>query len=425
VNIQQNAASNILLLKSLEKQSKAEGGTNEKTLPVEIKSVLQNKNAILVALPSHSSVLLEIPLDAAIKASFFSAGDKIEIPVSAIRTAVNLQLQEMAARENPQPAPSDKFASNPQPTNDKAAEFTKIAEAVLRNLSAGVIEENAPKTIEETKIAAEKIIFEKKDSIPKPEREFVKTILREIEQIIRRLPSDSALVQSLPKAESIKNLDDILNWAGNQIKSGNLPARDFIALPQILFSSAAVQNHGRIISAPTAVSDNSVGADIIRPHPEGAGSRATTITQPPHLEGTESRATTNQTVAPQVPPQFVQQTKTNIIENIQNLIPQFKNESIKSVLNEIIRQISADSSNQNAFAFVKMNVKSQDTASFLPLNQQAQFNSEFTAIMEKKFPNLPKELFTETANIIKNSEKPLVLSETVLKTVENISHAGI
>jgi len=129
----------------------------------------------------------------------------------------------------------------------------------------------------------------------------------------------------------------------------------------------------------------------------------------------------NFSLSPQEPKEilFVQQTNANLKENIQNLIPQIQNESIKNLLNEIFAQILPEKDNA-AFAFVKIDGKNDSFARFLPLALQTQFNSEFSSILSKNFPEFSKELLLDTANIIRNGEKPIIISQSVLKNVENI-----
>jgi hypothetical protein len=389
MNIHQNTA---LITQSLQIQ------VGEKSVSGEIKSILPDKNAILVNLPNNTQVLLEIPQGANLTTENFSVGEKIEIPINVIKNAIAMQSLQSSSQEIPNFQTNDKFAAQTQILSDKAAEFSKIAETVIKAFGIN-------STVSQENIA----------SLADTEKEFAKAFLKEIENVIKRLPIETAQNLIFPKAEDIKNIDDIFKWAITQIKSDNLPVKDFFALPQILFPSAPKipentqqiqtqttpqiqiipQDSGRMLYAPTAT--NMPAPDVLR----------------------------NQTVA--ILPQFVQQTVTNIKENIQNLIPQVQNENIKAVLEEILKQTSTNTNTnntQNSFAFVKIDAKNQDTANFspnfLPLPKPSQFNIEFAAILSKTFPNLPKELFVETANIMRTNEKPFVLSENVLKNVENI-----
>ena len=426
----QDAALNLLLAKSLESQAKPDGGANEKTIQGEVKSVSQNPPALLISLSNNTSILLEIPQGTALEKQSFSVGDKIEIPLSVIKNAILLN----SLQENQSIASIDKFASQSQTQTqmpiDKAAEFAKIAENALKSLGA----ETA---------AATKTFDEK-------EAEFTKAFLKEVEQIIKRTTTQTTLTQMFPKAATVKNADEILTWATTQIKNGNLPVKDFFALPQILLPSVLPAQSTISAEIPinlpqqqptpqqpvlqqTALTPQQPIPQQIPPQTSQQNPQPLPLPNPAANLSAANLITTNSPQAFFLPkenasvvtalPQevrFVQQTTVNFRENIQNLIPQFQNESIKNLLNEMVKQISTNIANmENTFAFVKIDTKNQ-SANFMPLSLQTQFNSEFVAIMSKNFPNLSKELFIETANIIKNSEKPLILSENTLKNVEII-----
>jgi len=114
---------------------------------------------------------------------------------------------------------------------------------------------------------------------------------------------------------------------------------------------------------------------------------------------------------------FVRQNIQNFKENIQYLIPKFNNDAVKNILNEMLNQVSTQK-NDETFSFVKIDGKQQNN--FLPVLLQTQFNSEFCAVLSKNFPQLPKELLSDTANIIRAWQKPFVVSQSLLKDLESV-----
>jgi hypothetical protein len=171
------------------------------------------------------------------------------------------------------------------------------------------------------------------------------------------------------------------------------------------------------ISEPKIIEEKTIGVKIIEAKISEATNTPTVTVAVPE----ENRSAQNITVAK--PPQevlFIQQTNADFKINIQNLIPQIKNESIKSLLNEILAQILPQK-DSDTLAFVKIDEKNPaSSVKFLPLPLQTQFNSEFSAILSKSFPEFPKNLLLDTANIIRNSGKTISISKNLLEKIEII-----
>jgi hypothetical protein len=202
-------------------------------------------------------------------------------------------------------------------------------------------------------------------SLPAEDADFAKALLKEIERMFQRSPVSYLLMQNLPKNTDVTNF---FMWTANQIKNENLSASDFFSIPQILINSR--ENYAN---------------EITSQNPENI-----------HL---------------------IVQNIEKFKENIHSLITTTDNSAIKNMLNEILNKIPQIKAEN--FAFAKIDGKAQTT--FLPITLQTRFNSEFSAILSKNFPQLPKELFIDTANIIRNgAQQRFMLSQNLTKDVKTV-----
>ena len=262
-----------------------------------------------------------------------------------------------------------------------------------------------------TKIAQELIVQIEKSNLSPEEKELAKAILREIETVLKRTSPDSPfsqLANALPKNISI---DEIFKWTAAQVKTGNLPARDFFAVSQILLgNSAIVQTTNVDVGAgfkPAQMQDQTYVAENHTDADYRAG-----LKPAPTMTDTQAQ---NQNIH-----LFVKQTEANIKANIQNLIPLTQSESIKNLLTEILTTSSQKEKDSATFSFARIEGKIGGETKFLPLVLNTQFNSEFSAVLQKQFPELPKELIANTASIIRISEKPIILSPEVIEDLKSV-----
>ena len=389
---------------------------NGKTVSAEIKSV--SKDSLLLNLPNGSAVVLKIPEGT----ENFSQGDKIELPLNLVKDLLQSQISAIVRQENLNDA-IDKLALQAKQAADNVAEFQKYAQAVLKSLETA--------------------------SLSTEEIDFTKAILREIERKMQRFSNSSILVQNLPKTADTANF---LVWAANQIKNGNLPVTDLFSIPQILLNSPETSNNKiRLIRQDTQILKENTQKLTVKPdNPEIKNMLNETTNK------TEQNNENNKiqfirqnipkfkenilisTAKPDNPEiknmlnettnkteqnnennkiQFIQQNTQKFKENILILTTKSNNPEIKNMLNEMTNKI--EQNNDENFAFVKINGKTQ--TDFLPVTLQTRFNSEFSAILSKSFPQLPKELFIDTANIIRNSALPkFALSQNLLENVKDI-----
>ncbi|MCL2844208.1 MAG: hypothetical protein FWE23_01970 [Chitinivibrionia bacterium] len=261
------------------------------------------------------------------------------------------------------------------------------------------------------KLAQELTAQIEKSNLSPEEKELARAILKEVEAILRKPSPNSQLLQNANALPKNISTEEIFKWTATQVKAGNLSARDFFAVSQFLLGNETISNGEKTF---TQNANTNVGA----------GFKPAQMQNQTHIAENQTVANYNRAGLKPAPtqndkiPVFIKQTEANIRANIQNLIPLTQSEGIKSLLTEILSSPQRDNA---TFSFAKIEGKiGGGETKFLPLVLHTQFNSEFSAVLQKNFPEFSKELISDTANIIRTSPKPIILSQEVIENLRSI-----